>query len=136
MAKEEKDNIVVGLDIGTTKICCIIGEMNSDNTINVIGIGQTPSKGVRKGIISDIEVTIEGIKKAVYDASLALMGLLMGVDPFDQPGDLFFSFRRRGVVGVLAVAGLHGHFISSRRFTDGGHGSLPRRAGQTSGLWR
>jgi len=69
MAKEEKDNIVVGLDIGTTKICCIIGEMNPDNTLNVIGIGQTPSKGVRKGIISDIEVTIEGIKKAVYDAS-------------------------------------------------------------------
>ncbi len=68
MAKEEKDNIVVGLDIGTTKICCIIGELNPDNTLNITGIGQTPSKGVRKGIISDIEATIEGIKKAVDDA--------------------------------------------------------------------
>jgi cell division protein FtsA len=69
LAKEENENIVVGLDIGTTKICCIIGEVNPDGSINVIGIGNTPSKGLRKGIVVNIESTVTAIKKAVDDAS-------------------------------------------------------------------
>ncbi|MEI7904390.1 MAG: cell division protein FtsA [Candidatus Firestonebacteria bacterium] len=69
MAKEEKENIVVGLDIGTTKICCIIGETDADGTINIIGIGNTPSKGLKKGIVVNIELTVESIKKSVDDAS-------------------------------------------------------------------
>ena len=56
--------IIVGLDIGTTKICCVVGEM-SGRDINVIGIGTHPSIGLRKGVVVNIESTVESIKKAV-----------------------------------------------------------------------
>ena len=66
MAK--KDNIVVGLDIGTTKICAIVGEVKEDGRIDIIGIGSHPSRGLRKGVVVNIESTIESIKKAVEEA--------------------------------------------------------------------
>jgi len=67
MAK--KDNIVVGLDIGTTKICAIVGEKTKDG-VEIIGIGSTPSKGLRKGVVVNIESTVESIKKAIEEAEL------------------------------------------------------------------
>ena len=67
MAK--KDNIVVGLDIGTTKICAIVGEKMKDG-VEIIGIGSTPSKGLRKGVVVNIESTVESIKKAIEEAEL------------------------------------------------------------------
>ena len=67
MAK--KDNIVVGLDIGTTKICAIVGEKTKDG-IEIIGIGSHPSKGLRKGVVVNIESTVESIKQAVSEAEL------------------------------------------------------------------
>lgn len=67
MAK--KDNIVMGLDIGTTKICAIVGEQNAeDDTVEIIGIGSSPSKGLRKGVVVNIESTVESIKQAVEAA--------------------------------------------------------------------
>ena len=48
MAK--KENIVVGLDIGTTKICAVVGEVVEGNRIDIIGIGTSPSRGLRKGV--------------------------------------------------------------------------------------
>jgi cell division protein FtsA len=68
LAKDENEKIVVGLDVGTTKICCIIGEINDDGSVSVIGIGNTPSRGLRKGIVVNIESTVESIKRAVDDA--------------------------------------------------------------------
>lgn len=67
MAK--KDNIVVGLDIGTTKICAIVGEV-TDEGISIVGIGSHPSKGLRKGVVINIESTVSSIKKAVEEAEL------------------------------------------------------------------
>ncbi|MEK6645621.1 MAG: cell division protein FtsA [Candidatus Firestonebacteria bacterium] len=69
MAREEYENIIVGLDIGTTKICSIIGEVDDENHVNIIGIGTSPSHGLRKGVVVNIENTVESIKKAVADAS-------------------------------------------------------------------
>ncbi len=62
-----KDGIVVGLDIGTTKICAIVGSVE-DGRISIIGTGTTPSRGLRKGVVIDIDSTVECIKKAVDDA--------------------------------------------------------------------
>ena len=67
MAK--RDNIIVGLDIGTTKICAIAGEVK-ESGIEVIGIGTHPSKGLRKGVVINIESTVQAIKKAVEEAEL------------------------------------------------------------------
>ena len=58
--------ILVGLDVGTTKICAVVGEV-SDHDINVIGIGTHPSIGLRKGVVVNIESTVESIKKAIEE---------------------------------------------------------------------
>lgn len=64
-----KENIVVGLDIGTTKVCAIVGEVTHDG-IDIIGIGSHPSRGLRKGVVVNIEATVESIKKAIEEAEL------------------------------------------------------------------
>ena len=64
----KRDQILVGLDIGTTKICAIVAEITDDGALNVIGVGASPSRGLRKGVVVDIESTVESIKKAVEEA--------------------------------------------------------------------
>jgi cell division protein FtsA len=64
------DNTVVGLDVGTTKICAIIGEVNADGMIDIIGVGSAPSRGLRRGVVVNIENTVAGIRKAMDDAEL------------------------------------------------------------------
>jgi cell division protein FtsA len=61
------DEIVVGLDIGTTKICAVVGEVRPD-AIEIIGIGSHPSEGLRKGVVINIEKTVNSIKEAVEEA--------------------------------------------------------------------
>ncbi len=65
-----KDHIVVGLDIGTTKICAIVAELTDEGALNIIGVGSSPSRGLRKGVVVNIESTVESIKKAVEEAEL------------------------------------------------------------------
>ncbi|MGK7345062.1 MAG: cell division protein FtsA [Candidatus Nitrospinota bacterium M3_3B_026] len=59
--------LIVGLDIGTTKICCVIAETGGDE-IDIIGLGSHPSLGLRKGVVVNIEATVESIKNAVEEA--------------------------------------------------------------------
>lgn len=59
--------LVVGLDIGTTKICCVIGEM-LDDRLEVIGVGSAPSQGLKKGVVVNIESTVDSIRQAVFQA--------------------------------------------------------------------
>ncbi len=66
----KKTDFLVGLDIGTTKICCIIGEITSNGGIDIIGLGQHPSTGLRKGVVVNIDSTVESIKSAVEEAEL------------------------------------------------------------------
>jgi len=65
----KKEPVVVGLDIGTTKICTVVGE-RIDDQVNIIGLGTYPSKGLRKGVVINIESTVQSIKKAVEEAEL------------------------------------------------------------------
>ena len=64
-----REQLVVGLDIGTTKVCAIVGEM-TENGIDIAGIGTHPSRGLRKGVVVNIESTVSSIKKAVEEAEL------------------------------------------------------------------
>jgi cell division protein FtsA len=63
------NNVVVGLDIGTTKIAAIVGEMR-ENGLDIIGIGTHPSRGLKKGAVINVEATVAAIKKAVEEAEL------------------------------------------------------------------
>ena len=64
-----QSEIIAGLDVGTTKVCVVVGEMSGDE-INIIGTGIHPSTGLRKGVVVNIESTVKAIKKAVQDAEL------------------------------------------------------------------
>ncbi|ABB37847.1 cell division protein FtsA [Oleidesulfovibrio alaskensis G20] len=64
-----KSDLIVGLDIGTTKICCVVGEPTEEG-IDIVGIGTSPSTGLRKGVVVNIEQTVQSIKKALEEAEL------------------------------------------------------------------
>ncbi len=64
-----KENLIVGLDIGTTKICAIVGSL-TDEGLDIVGIGTSPSQGLRKGVVINIESTVGAIQKALREAEL------------------------------------------------------------------
>jgi cell division protein FtsA len=70
MAKKSDRQLIVGLDIGTSKVLALVGEIAPDNTIEVIGIGSQPSRGLKKGVVVDIESTVQSIQRAVEEAEL------------------------------------------------------------------
>lgn len=67
----DNTGIIVGLDIGTTKICAIVGEKNSYGKIDILGVGKSPSDGVVRGVVTNIDRTVQSIRKAVEEASRA-----------------------------------------------------------------
>ena len=95
---QKQDNIIVGLDIGTTKICTVVGEM-SGNDINIIGIGTHPSIGLRKGVVVNIESTVESIKKAVEEAEL-MAGCEISNVYAGIAGGHITGFNSRGIVAI------------------------------------
>jgi len=64
---KRKDNLVVGLDIGTTKICAIVGE-ETEQGVDIVGYGVAPSEGLRKGVVINIDATVASIRRAVEEA--------------------------------------------------------------------
>ena len=71
----KNDQVLVGLDIGTSKIACVVAEASPDGKLDIIGIGTHPSRGLRKGVVVNIESTVESIRLAVEEAEL-----MSGVD--------------------------------------------------------
>ena len=92
------ENIVVGLDIGTTKICCVVGEVSGPE-VNIIGIGTHPSVGLRKGVVVNIESTVESIKKAVEEAEL-MAGCEISSVYAGIAGGHITGFNSRGIVAI------------------------------------
>ncbi len=70
MPKRSDRQLVVGLDIGTSKVVAIVGEINVDAELEVIGIGSHPSRGLKKGVVVNIESTVQSIQRAVEEAEL------------------------------------------------------------------
>lgn len=94
-----RDNVIVGLDIGTTKICAIVGEVKEDGRLDIIGIGSHPSRGLRKGVVVNIESTVESIKKAVEEAEL-MAGVDINAVYAGIAGGHIRSFNSRGVIAI------------------------------------
>ncbi len=70
MARKSEHNLIVGLDIGTSKVAAIVGEMKEDGEIEVIGIGSQPSRGLKKGVVVNLEATVQSIQRAIEEAEL------------------------------------------------------------------
>jgi cell division protein FtsA len=94
----KQEDIIVGLDIGTTKICTVVGEL-SGKDINIIGIGTHPSIGLRKGVVVNIESTVESIKKAVEEAEL-MAGCEISSVYAGIAGGHIMGFNSRGIVAI------------------------------------
>jgi cell division protein FtsA len=65
-----QDEVIVGLDIGTTKVCAVIGQYGENNTLEVTGVGSSPTRGLRRGIIINIESTVKSIVEAIEAAEM------------------------------------------------------------------
>lgn len=99
--RDVRGNLVAGLDIGTTKICCVIAEVFEDG-VDIIGVGTTPSLGMRKGVVVNIESTVASIKKSVKmaedQAGCDLEAVYVGIagnhiKGFNSPGILAINGR-------------------------------------------
>lgn len=97
MAKKEQ--IVVGLDIGTTKICVIVAAVGPDQVVNIIGFGSSPSRGLRKGVVVNIESTVESIKTAVGTAE-TMAGVAINSVYIGIAGGHISSETAKGVVAL------------------------------------
>lgn len=70
MSKKPDKNLIVGLDIGTSKVVAIVGEITPESTVDIIGIGSHPSIGLKKGVVVNIESTVHSIQRAIEEAEL------------------------------------------------------------------
>lgn len=70
MAKKPNKDLLVGIDIGTSKVVTLVGEVTNDGQLNVIGLGSHPSQGLKRGVVVNIESTVQSIQRSVEDAEL------------------------------------------------------------------
>ncbi len=99
MSKKNNQSLVVGLDIGTSKIVAIVGEVHADGTVEVVGIGSHPSRGLKRGVVVDIESTEQSIQRAIEEAEL-MSGCEINSVYAGITGNHIRSLNSRGVVGV------------------------------------
>lgn len=94
----EQENIMVGLDIGTTKICAIVASIENDR-INILGVGKASSEGLNRGVVVNIDKTVNAIKDAVNQAELA-SGIRVNSVIVGVAGDHIRSARSKGVITI------------------------------------
>ncbi|HED09846.1 MAG TPA: cell division protein FtsA [Caldithrix abyssi] len=95
----KKDDIIVGLDIGTTKIAAVVGRLDEYERLNIVGVGHSPSQGLRRGVVININQTVESIQRAVEEAEL------MAGQPITKvyagiAGDHIRSINSTGVISI------------------------------------
>lgn len=93
------DNIIVGLDIGTTKVCAVVAGTDENGRINILGVGRSASDGMMRGVVTHIEKTISSIRAAVEKAEaqsgVSINSVIVGI-----AGDHIQSIQSRGVVAI------------------------------------
>ena len=99
MRRGRGQDLVVGLDVGTTKICAVIGQPRPGGELDVVGVGAAPSRGLRRGVVVNIDSTVEAIKAAVAEAE-QMAGVEVGRVYAGVAGGHIRSVNSRGVVAV------------------------------------
>ena len=92
----------VGLDIGTSRVRCVIGEPAANGKMNIVGVGESESKGLRRGVVTSTEHVAESIRKAVSEAE-RVSGLEIDAATVNLSGE---HLRGENKNGVVAVAGI------------------------------
>ncbi|WP_103027089.1 cell division protein FtsA [Salinibacter altiplanensis] len=95
------ENIVVGVDIGTTKVCAVVAGKDDLDRVNILGVGMAPSDGLNRGVVVNIDRTVAAVREAVEEAERAagveVQNVVVGI-----AGDHVQSFQTRGVVTINA----------------------------------
>ena len=99
MSKKTDRGMIVGLDIGTSKVVAIVGEVNDENEIEIIGIGSHPSRGLKKGVVVNIESTVQSIQRAVEEAEL-MAGCQIHAVHAGIAGSHVKSLNSHGIVAI------------------------------------
>src|SRR5499427_7110411 len=98
----DPSSIIVGLEIGTSKVCAVVGELNTEGTLNIVGLGQSRSRGVRKGEICDAPLVEEDVRNAIVEAEqmadVEIRSVFLGVT-----GGHIRGFNNRGVHPVVSA---------------------------------
>ncbi len=97
--KKTGKNLIVGLDIGTSKVVAIVGEVSGNDEIEVIGIGHHPSRGLKKGVVVNIESTVQSIQRAVEEAEL-MAGCQINAVFAGIAGSHIRSLNSHGIVAI------------------------------------
>ena len=95
----ETERIMVGLDIGTTKICAIVASIDEQERINILGVSKAPSDGLNRGVVVNIDKTVNAIKEAIAQAELA-SGIEVNSVNVGIAGDHIRSMRSKGVITI------------------------------------
>ncbi|MDH5784695.1 MAG: cell division protein FtsA [Chromatiales bacterium] len=107
MSKKMEKNLIVALDIGTSKVVAIVGEVNAENEIEIIGIGSHPSRGLKKGVVVNIESTVQSIQRAVEEAEL-MAGCQIHSVCAGIAGSHIKSLNSHGIVAIRDKEVTHG----------------------------
>ena len=94
-----RDQYLVGLDVGTSKVAAIVGEVMADGSLDVVGIGIADAQGIRRGVVVNLEAAVESIKKAIEEAELTA-GVEIDTVHLAVSGGHATAFNSRGVVAV------------------------------------
>jgi cell division protein FtsA len=94
-----RERYVVGLDIGTSKVCTVVGEIVEGGGLDVIGIGSAESRGLKRGVVVNLEAAVDSIKKSIEEAEL-MAGVEVGSVHLGLSGPHIKGFNSRGVVAV------------------------------------
>jgi cell division protein FtsA len=93
------EHIIVGLDIGTTKVCAIVASADENGRINILGIGHSPSDGLTRGVVTNIDRTVRSVHSAIEEAEsqsgVRIQTVMVGI-----AGDHIQSFQSRGVIAI------------------------------------
>jgi cell division protein FtsA len=99
MAKRDDEKLIVGLDIGTSKVLAIVGELTPTGEVEIIGVGHHPSRGMKKGVVVNIESTVQSIQRAVEEAEL-MAGCQIHSVYAGIAGSHISSFNSHGIVAI------------------------------------
>ena len=94
-----QDEIIVGLDVGTTGVKTVVAEVKADGQVDIIGVGMSPSHGIKKGVVVNVTETRDAIQQAVHEAEL-MAGCTVNAVYVGVSGGHLKSFNNRGIVSV------------------------------------
>ena len=109
-----KEKYLVGLDVGTSNVCAVVGESQEEGHLDIVGIGVADSRGIKRGVVVNLEAAVESIKKAIDEAEL-MAGIEIDNVHLALSGPHIKGFNSRGVIADRKSTRLNSSHVSESR---------------------